>query len=199
MRSLTQVRRIQLENGWTLTAPNGQAVEYIRRHAHDNRPFTTDIGLADMGERFTAKQVGAVSPAGQPTHLAVTMWRHEPMFHVMVNDSVAVCGRDEFDPEDQGFNVAAHLICPICRPYTGIPRPARPERQWIHDHGSALMHITAGERGTACALYCTPEDYERIGPFARIADSELSDDALRCEVCVSNQDANDLRDGWRYQ
>jgi hypothetical protein len=215
------VRRIQLENDWTLTVPNEYPapVRYAPRNVHDAYPFYLELKAEDdeismaHGYHFSAKQIAVTPPADRPVNLAVTMWRHELMFHVMVSDAVAACGRDELEPgryelgnaptylKDGRYefgNVPSHLICPICRPYTGVPRPPRPERQWIHDHGSVLMHIALSERGTACALYCTPEDYERLGPFARTADPDLADDAQRCEVCVKNQDYVDHLERWRY-
>lgn len=192
MRSLTQVRRLQLENGWTLTAPNGHAVEYVRRHSHDNRPFTTNT------ERFTAQQVTAAPPADEPLTVAVTMWRHTPMYHVAVANGIATCGRDELEVSAIGLSdVPNDSVCPICRPHTGIPRPPRPERRWIYIPSYQDWHVLVGERSTACAMWCPPERYPEIADYPVAADSDLKDGA-RCEVCVANQDADDRRDSWRY-
>jgi len=198
MRSLTQVRRLQLNNGWSVTASNEleAGVEYAPRNIHDPWPFSC---IAAPGIRFTVKQTKATPPAGQRLTIATTMWRHTPMYHVVIADGIAACGRDELKPSSPALSdIRSDSVCPICRPHTGIPYGPRPERQWISIPGFPLMHIATGERSTACALWCSADDYERVGPLATMADSDLGDDVPRCEVCVNNQDANDLRDSWRY-
>lgn len=198
MRSLTQVRRLQLQNGWTVTALNELeiGVEYAPSHVHDNHPF---VSTAAPSARFMAKELAAAPPSDQRLTIATTMWRHTPMYHVVIADGIAACGRDELKPSSPTLSdIPADSVCPICRPHTGIPYPARPERQWISIPGFPLMHIAAGERSTACALWCSADDYERVGPLATTADSDLGNDVPRCEVCVRNQDANDLCDSWRY-
>lgn len=108
------------------------------------------------------------------------------MFHVMVSDDVAACDRDAFVSRGDDLSDApGHLMCPECRPYTGVPLGPRPERQWISIPGDLEMHIATGERSTACALWCSADDYERIGPLARSSLTPISRMTPRGARCVS--------------
>lgn len=200
MRSLTQVRRLQLDNDWTLTVPNEYPapIRYRPRNVHDSRPFYLELKAEDdhlgwaHGYWFSAKDLTATPPPGRLLSIATTMWRHTPMYHVVVADGVAACGRDKLEMSSTALSdIPSDSVCPICRPYTGIPYGPRPEPRWIEVPGYTGQHILVHERATSCALYCTPEDYHKIWDYPVTMDADLGTDVPRCEVCVRNQDAND--------
>ena len=97
MRTLTQIRCAQLNNGWTVTA-DGESVEYAPRENGDQSPFLNPRS----GVRYTARSLTAAPYTladDEPLAVGLIMDWNEHSYHVLVRkqyriaDELTACGR----------------------------------------------------------------------------------------------------------
>ena len=118
MRTLTQIRRAQLDNDWIITT-YGLAVEYAPRHDGDPRPFVNTDGT-----RYTARDL-TVAPyplaPGERLAIGLIMAVDEHSYHVLVrqqyliSDELTVCGRTAVSGTGHGDPDRDELARDLCR------------------------------------------------------------------------------------
>jgi hypothetical protein len=119
MRTLTHVRKAQLENGWKLTA-DGEPVEYAPRDDSDRAPFLNPRS----GVRYLTRYVTAAPyplAAGERLAVGLIMDIDEHSYHVLVrqqyriSDELTVCGRTAVSGIGHGDPDPKRLAEGFCR------------------------------------------------------------------------------------